>query len=261
LKPSVSLKFILLNVLLVAAIAIVVWKGREHYVAAKAERRETLDAKIKPVTTPPLQAAPQPDVPTAAKYADVATRDLFSKDRNPTVVIEAAPVEKPKEMPPLPVVYGVMGLPSGVRALMADKAGSPSQPVRVGDTIGEFKIARLDSENVTFTWDGKNIDRKLEDLMNRGIVSSGPAVAQGAPVPQGQVANPMAGQTAQAAPPPPPAQAQRNGPIGAEIGGGGQSERACTPGDASPPGTVINGYRKINNVSPFGTVCRWIPVQ
>ena len=50
----------------------------------------------------------------ATKYNDVAQKNLFSKDRNPQVIIDPPkPPDPPKPMPKLPVVYGVMGLPSG----------------------------------------------------------------------------------------------------------------------------------------------------
>src|SRR5665213_4381676 len=93
-------------------------------------------------------------------------------------------------MPPLPVVFGVMGLPSGTKAIMAEKKGADSKTVRSGDTIGEFQIVALDPVNVTFLWDGKQISRKIDDLIDR----SGNTPPAGAP----QAA------TGPAAPPPPP---------------------------------------------------------
>ena len=123
-----------------------------------------------------MTPAPKPDAAPATKYADVATKDLFSKDRNPTVVIEPPKVEAPKPMPPLPVVYGVLGLPSGTKAIMAEKAGVASRSVHAGDTIGEFKIASLDPQNVVFDWDGKQISRKIEDLIDRSNGAGGSAI-------------------------------------------------------------------------------------
>ena len=156
-------------------------------------------------------------------------------------------------MPPLPVVYGVLGLPSGVKALMAEKAGASSQSVHTGDTIGEFKIASLDAQNVTFLWEQKEVHRKIEDLIDR----SGPPENNGA-----AAAVPAAGGAAPAAPPR-PAPSTVTGPaaLGAEIGAQGHSERACRPGDNSPADTVIDGYKKTVVMLPFGAICRWVPVQ
>ena len=37
----------------------------------------------------------------------------------------------------------------------------------------------------------------------------------------------------------------------------GDGYRACVPGDDSPSGTVLNGYRKLSHSSPFGVSCGW----
>src|SRR6185312_15117735 len=119
LKPKMAV----LSALLVIALGAVVWQGRTAWSDAQAKRRTTLNAKAAPIPAPPLSPAPKPGSATAINYADVANKDLFSKDRNPNVVIEPpAPVVE-KKMPPLPVVYGVLGLPSGTKALMSEKPG------------------------------------------------------------------------------------------------------------------------------------------
>lgn len=248
-------KLIALNILLVLALGAIVWQARNSWQQAQMRRRDNLNVKVKPLPAPPMTPVPKPDAVPATKYADVATKDLFSRDRNPTVVIEPPKVEAPKPMPPLPVVYGVLGLPSGTKAIMSEKAGGASRSVHAGDTIGEFKIAALDPQNVTFDWDGKQISRKIEDLIDR---SNGPgaAGAQSAAVQPGASPN----SAAQAAPTPPPT---NNGPTVAAVPGKdtGGGIRACVPGDTSPSGTVANGFRKSSVPSPFGPICNWTPVQ
>ncbi len=162
-----KLKLILLNLLLVIALSAIVWQARVRWDEAQATRRNNLSAKVTPNPAPPLIPAPKPDAAPAAKFADVATKNLFSKDRNPTVVIDPPKIEEQKKMPSLPVVYGVLGLPSGTKAIMAEKSGAASRSVHAGDTIGEFKIASLDSQNIVFDWDGKQISKKIEDLIDR----------------------------------------------------------------------------------------------
>lgn len=248
-------RFIALNLLLLASIGAVIWQARVRWNDARQERISALAAKPKPGSAPPLSAEPKPDAPLATKYVDVAEKNLFSKDRNPTVVIEPPPVENPKIMPHLPIVYGVLGLPGGTRALMAERADAPSKPVRAGDTIGEFKIASLDPQTVVFNWEGKDISRKIEDLMDR---SSHGAQAGGAPA-----ASPAA--NGPAAPPPPPSNPQPPAPsrpgFGAEVGSPGHSERLCQPGDAAPAGAIVEGYRKVVVATPFGPTCRWVSGQ
>jgi hypothetical protein len=244
LKP----KLIVLNVALVLALGAIVWQARNQWHQAQVTRRNNLNVRVTPLPAPPLTPAPKPDVAPAMKYAEVATKDLFSKDRNPTVVIDPPKIEEPKKMPPLPVVYGVLGLASGTKAIMSEKTGAAGKPVQVGDTIGEFKIAALDSETVTFDWDGKQISRKIEELIDR----AGPAPTGGAASTGAQASAPAA--VRQAAAP-----AVVAGP-GKEVGG--QSSRPCVPGDTSPPGTVVGGYKKAGTRTPFGVMgCRWEPVQ
>jgi hypothetical protein len=251
LKP----KLIALNILLVLALGAIVWQARNSWQQAQVKRRNNLSVKVKPLPAPPTTPAPKPDAAPATKYADVAMKDLFSKDRNPNVVIEPPKIEPPKIMPPLPVVYGVLGLPSGTKAIMAEKAGAGSRSVHAGDTIGVFKIASLDPQNVVFDWDGKQISRKIEDLIDR---SNGPGAAGAQPAAVQPGANSSAA-AVQAAPTPPPNNGQQvaAGP-GKDTGGG---IRACVPGDTSPSGTVANGYKKSSVPTPFGPICNWTPVQ
>lgn len=262
MKPRI----ILLNVLLVAAIGASVWEGRVRWNDAQALRRNALEAQIPHVVPPPVAPAARPEAPSATKYVEVATNDLFSKDRNPTVVIEAPKLEKVREMPPLPVVYGVLGLPSGVKALMAERAGATSKAVHAGDSVGEFKIAALDSQSVTFVWEDKEIHKQIEDLMDRSARTTGsapaalPAVAA-APANNMQPGVPQSQQPQQPNNPPPPPNVAGSAAIGGEIGAPGRSERACKQGDNSPAGTVVDGYKKVLVSTPFGTNCRWSPAQ
>lgn len=248
-----KLKLIALNLLLIAGVAVVAWQARVRWREARAVRQDNLNVHVKPLAPPPLSPAPKPDAPPATKYAEVATNDLFSKDRNPTVVIEAPTVAPPKPMPPLPIVYGVLGLPSGVKAIMAEKAGAGSKPVHAGDTVGEFKIVALDSRNVTFEWEGKEIAKPIEDLIDRTghTAPDGNSQAAASAPPQNQ---PMA-------PPPPQASTPSNPVLGVDIGTAQRPMRACQPGDTSPAGTVVDGYRKEVASSPFGINCHWVQGQ
>jgi hypothetical protein len=237
---------IVLNIALVAVLGAVVWQARNSWQGAQKARQDTLNVKVKPLPPPPLVPAPKPAPDPATKFADVATKDLFSKDRNPNVVVEAPKIEPPKKMPPLPVVYGVLGLPSGTKAIMAEKAGVPGRPVREGDMVGEFLIASLDPQSVIFDWDGKKISKKIDELIDR---SSAPV--------EGAAPAAAAANNAPAAPKPAADANVKAGP-GKDIGGG---YRACVGGDSSPAGTVVDGYKKNVVRSPFGESCNWTQAQ
>lgn len=240
-------KLIALNVGLAAGLALIVWQGRARWNEAEAERHNNINVPVRRISPPPMTPAPRPEVVQATKYTDVATKNLFSKDRNPTVVVDAPKVEAPKVMPSLPVVYGVLGLPSGTKAIMAERSGGPSKSVHVGDTVGDFKILALDSKKVTFEWDGKPLVRNLDDLADK----TG-AAAAGAPGVSVATSGP-------AAPPAPRPGSPASASMGADNGTPEAPSRACKAGDTSPIGTVVDGYRKSGVLSPFGiTGCTWV---
>jgi mannose-6-phosphate isomerase-like protein (cupin superfamily) len=45
---------------------------------------------------------------------------------------------------------------------------------------------------------------------------------------------------------------------GADVG---QGYRSCIPGDDSPSGTIVDGYRKVSSSSPFGVSCGWEKIK
>jgi hypothetical protein len=46
--------------------------------------------------------------------------------------------------------------------------------------------------------------------------------------------------------------------LGDDMGGG---FRTCVPGDSSPAGTVLAGYKKVLAQTMFGQTCHWEPAQ
>ena len=69
---------------LVVAAAAVAWHGRLVWGQAEA-KRQGLHAPVKPASVAPVPAEAKPETPQAVKYADVANKNLFSKDRNSIV--------------------------------------------------------------------------------------------------------------------------------------------------------------------------------
>ncbi|HVW08008.1 MAG TPA: hypothetical protein VHC90_05470 [Bryobacteraceae bacterium] len=242
-------KLIALNAALAAGLALVVWQGAEAWKDAQAQRKATINVPVKTITPPPMTPAKKPDAVQAANYADVASKNLFSKDRNPTVVVDPPKVEPPKVMPALPVVYGVLGLPSGVKAIMAERPGAQSKPVQAGETIGEFKILALDLRKIKFEWEGREIDRNLDELADRSATPA--ATAAG---------NALANQGPAVPPPPAPQSSQpTSASLGADSGTPEAPSRNCVAGDSSAIGSVVDGYKKTGVATPFGTMgCKWV---
>jgi hypothetical protein len=246
LKP----KLIALNLLLALGVLAAVWQARVHWDEAKAVRRANLNVPIKPAPAPPLTPSPKPEPAVATRYADVAEKDLFTPDRNPVVIVPPPVVEKPKPMPPLPVVFGVMGLPSGTKAIMAEKSGGPSKAVRAGETIGDFKVLALDTKKVTFEWGDKQLERNIDDLIDRS--GNPPGAGGGSAAPQ------ASGPSGPAAPAPPAAQVVNNNPTKTDLGPPSGQNFLCKQGDTAPAGAVVDGFKKTVSQSIFGPVCRWV---
>jgi hypothetical protein len=130
---------------------------------------------------------------------------------------------------------------------MSETAVAPHHGVRLGEAIGPFKLVAVNREDITFEWEGKEVTKKIGDMLVREAPAA-PSASNSGPRTQQAPQRPSA-------PPPPP----KADPVpGADTGNG---VRACQPGDSSPAGTVADGYRKLMSTTPFGSMCRWEPIQ
>jgi hypothetical protein len=239
-------RLFLLNVLLLVGIGLAAMKLME--LQDETRRREEMVRAGAPrlPQAKPVAAAPVPEKTVAANYIEVASRLLFSKDRNPTVILTPPPV---KQVPAFPLAYGVLTLTDPPIAMLAAKKGDQQKGYRPGDRIGDWKIARFDARSITLEWDGQQYTRRFSELMDREAprAQAAPvesAAASAPPVEPGKVLS-STGSTAAKGP-------------GTDIGG---DMRACAAGDSAPAGTVQDGFRKVVSETPFGRVCRWEKVK
>lgn len=234
-------KLRLLDLGLVALLALLGVQLRHERIRAHAREQALLHTGAKSNAAGALSPLPnvEPLIPTS--YAAVAAQNLFSKDRNPNVILDpvAPPPEKP--VPPFPVARGVMlwgGVPPTV--VLADKAGGQQRGYHPGEKIGEWKIASIDNSYVIFEWNGKQFKKRIDELLDRTPLTMGEAP-------------PAAGPAAPAK----PAQAlSANGTAGPGIDTGA-GLKGCVPGDKTPSGTVVDGYKKVVSQTPFGASCQW----
>ena len=113
-------RLILLNLVLLALVAAAAWRLRVNWLAGRAEESRVLRSAGKSVEPPAQRPCGLRGPPCAVDYSDVAQQVLFASDRNPTVVVEVAPV---KPMPALPVAYGMMDMGSGPVVILSEKPG------------------------------------------------------------------------------------------------------------------------------------------
>jgi len=242
-------KLIALDLLLLAIAALLGIHLRREWLAAQSREHAFLQKKIQPTPAQPLVPFVKPAPLTAAAYAQVAEKNLFSKDRNSNVILDPVAPPPPKPQPPFPVARGVMlwdGMPPTV--VLSDRAGGVQKGYHPGDRIGDWEIVSVDNQYLVLGWDGKEFKKRLDELLDKTTLTVAEApMPLAAPAP---AATPAA--TIQTL------SSQRVDGPGVEVSPG---LSACQPGDANPPGAVVGGMRKVVTATPFGSACRWEPVK
>ena len=234
-------RLILLNLLLLALVALAGWQLRERWVAARAAEKKILSEQATPVILPPVTPPPPAPAVTAANYMEVASRTLFSPDRNPDVVKEVPPAPV---MPALPFVHGMMTIEGKTIIIMSVKAGAPHHGYSPGDTIGDFQFVSVHGNVLTFDWNGEKVVRNFDDMREKN------------PTPVAQNAPPVANA---------PAPTTTIEVVQSSKGPGPKDEatgtKNCVANDNTPAGTVQDGFKKVVQTTPFGPGCRWEPVK
>lgn len=240
-------RLMVLNLLLIVLITAACWRMRVVWLE---QERASAQFLARPVAAgdPPVVLIPDPPKQVMAmNYLDVAQQLMFSRDRNPTVIVE---VEAPKPMPPLPLYYGMINLGDGPKVVLASARGAGQRSYRPGQQIGDFKLLAIEPAGLVFEWDGKRVPASYAQLKDTQPASQPPT--RSAP------AAPSAPQPAK------PAAPATN--IGIQkVSGPGESagtdRRMCQAGDSSPEGVIVDGYRKVLAATPFGKSCYWEKVR
>ena len=232
-------KLLILNLGLAALLAYAGFALRQAWLAEKEREATELNRALKPAAPPPFTPLAVAPPVAPAGYAAIAQETLFDRSRNPNVPVDVPAPPPPKPMPPLPLYHGQMNIGAGPMASLSEKPNSAGVFLHPGETIGQFKLVDVTSEEITLEWEGKTIRKNVDELLDRSAQAPAPAPAAPAP-----------------APPQPAAAKSATGP-GADTGAG---FKRCEPNDSTPAGTVVDGYRKVVSPTPFGEACRWDPV-
>ena len=146
-------KLVLLNAVL---LLVAIYGGvqlRDEYRAAKTRQAALRKARISPVPAPIFTPLPNDPPVLPSGYKDVAMKDLFHPSRNPDVPVELPPPPPPPPpMPALPRFHGQMNLGDGPMALLVEKPGMPEKAIKPGETIGQFKLVDVNTNEITFVW-------------------------------------------------------------------------------------------------------------
>ena len=237
-------RILLLDAALIGLIAFAGWQARQTWLAAQEREAAKLGVRVKPVSPPPFTPLPPTPPVAATGYAPIAQQTLFDKSRNPNVVIEQPPPPPPKPMPPLPVYHGQLNVGAGPTAILSVTGNSAHEAIHPGEQIGQFKLLDVNSDEITFEWEGQTVRKRVDALVDR--TAQAPAAA-----------DPGAGtRTEQPVVAAAPVPKTPTGP-GADTGRG---FKTCDPNDSTPEGAVVDGFRKVVTPTPFGSACRWDPV-
>ena len=167
------------NVLLVA---IALWLGMR---LVSLESNRVAHVAALPVASP--EAIPEPvQGVKAATYAQVAQRQLFSRDRNAMEVVPmktAILLPLPPPPPPFPKVYGVMMVGDNPRVILGT-GGEGQKIYRPGDLAGGWRIVKFDSKTITLKCMDNEVTKELAELADSTPVPVPVQVASKPPVPQ-----------------------------------------------------------------------------
>lgn len=240
-------KLRLLDFALVIVLALLGWQMRREWISAHAREQAFLQMKIQQKPAPAMTPLARVEPLSALSYAPMVQTNLFSRDRNAQVIIDPPPPVQEKPVPPFPVARGVMmwpGKPPTV--VLSDRPGGEQKGYRAGDKVGEWTVKSVDNRYIVLEWDGKEFQKRLDELMDRSSqVAEVAAPAANPAAPSAPVVNTNLGPNG-----------EKKGP-GIDVGG----MRACIPGDTMPAGSVVDGWKKMINQTPFGPGCRWEAVK
>ncbi|MBM3798044.1 MAG: hypothetical protein FJW31_29300 [Acidobacteria bacterium] len=245
-------KLAFLNLMLVALLGAAGWQIRERWREARVREEAALRRAATPPPNPAVPAMEPAKPVDALAYAEVAMKTMFSKDRNPTVVIEEAPKPPEEPVPTFPVVFGVMQLGGPITVFMSDGKTTDQKGYRPGDKVGAFELVSAMKDEFTFKWKDKTFVKTLADLKPKPgqliAAASAPATPAGSHTLAGDAAAEKLKNLQK--------DMVKDGMIDT-----GATNRACVPGDPTPSGAIQAGFRKVMRPGLFGQMCYWEPVR
>jgi hypothetical protein len=92
-------------------------------------------------------------------YLVIASRNLFSPDRNDTI----APVEQDKPRPPKPILYGILNMKETRLAMMSPPDKQDFVSLKAGDKIGEYTLTKIFVNSVELKWGNETVTATTEE--------------------------------------------------------------------------------------------------
>jgi hypothetical protein len=108
-------------------------------------------------------------------YAVIASRNLFSPDRNDTI----ASVEQEKPRPPKPILYGILNLKETRLAMMSPPDKQDFVSLKAGDKIGEYTLSKILINSVELKWGKETVTATTEEQPKSVQAAAMPPVTNG----------------------------------------------------------------------------------
>ena len=237
-------KVLLLNLALLALAGLLLWQLRLTPPASRVQERAVLlkNAQARVVLAPPAPAPVPPVAP--AEYIDTVQKMLFSKDRNPNVIVDPPPAPSPRLLlRPCPLCRVITG--RSVLEALRWSFSARQRPACKRATRGKISREATRWAILNF-WLRPRFHHFRVERPGRGGKVERPEIEGRAGATGRRRASAPAAQQASAVIPsaelrrPPTSSAGRGNDMGAGL-------HACTnPDDGSPSGTVVDGYRKVS---------------
>ncbi|MGB7624935.1 MAG: hypothetical protein WBN92_21515 [Terriglobia bacterium] len=176
LKKILAMKYVILLDLLLVAVC--VWMGlalRRQWLANAAAYQ--VSRIVAPSVALKQAVEKQKSAETLRKnYMVIASRNLFSPDRNDQIAKE----DVAKTRPPKPILFGVINLSEAKLAMMSAPGSRDFRSLKVGDKIGEYTLTRILSNKVEMQWGSETVETTTEEQPKTIPAPVTPVMAGGA---------------------------------------------------------------------------------
>ncbi len=174
-----------------------------------------------------------------SNYTAIVDNHLFSSDRNSVIPEDPEASAKPPGLKP--ILMGTLEFGEEPFALMVSdqpRDASSYKELKVGESLDGYTLVKILEQKVIMSVDGNEVEVRLNEPSKLVARDTGPT-------PQSSSGN-----------------AGRVITVGSSIGSSTGGPAVSTPAKgAIPPGTIVNGKRKIVVPSPFGPMESWEDVK
>lgn len=237
---------VLLNIALLAHAGLLAWSLLGQWRQFEAEHAPDRPDSASPAAAP---ASPGPPPPTfASSFAAIVDHHLFNLDRSNDLPEELA--EGPRvELPPAPVLMGMMGIGGEEVALMvpggSGSSGGLYRRLKVGEQLDGYTLVRIETDRVVMTAGSREVRVGMERRSRkpRRTARTSASAPSSAPSTTGVGAGSGSG--------------NRRGSASSRRSARSARQRATNLMN-TPVGTVKDGKRLVEQQTPFGPVRVWV---